>query len=183
MRLKKPTSKKGLIIEFRDPRVIDQLVTNRILNAVGNNQDDLLPTALAFHYSGDSDALNLARRGVGVVLQALQGLFDEGLEKDEFNPEDVKRKARNILGFPPVEEEIWIGLYLAPEFDALSTWSTPDQTTGPVTFRISTNIVTLGDFDGVWDRTINMRVGYGNMREKKQLNPLSRPCPHPERFL
>jgi len=162
---KLPTSKRSLIREFREPDVIERLVSRNLFRSSGNNQEDLLPGALTFYYSGDLDVLKLVKNGLEIVTEALQGLFDAEMEQEEFNPADVAKRILKTRGFPPVPEELWLGLYLVPEFNFLSSYGSNPAQTEVVAFRISTKIVTVKSFDEVWDREMRIRVGYFEGRE------------------
>ena len=134
------TPRKPLLIKARSPETLDRLVKCAVLRAPNNQA--YLPMALAFHHSGDSDALRLARKSLEVVLHVLQNMFEVEWEKTDFTPADVEAHARKM--YEIVEPEtIWMGLYLAQEFNAFSQWSGNQSQTEFSTLRISDRILTV----------------------------------------
>lgn len=157
LRLKEATPRGLLVRKFRQPGLLDQMQGRSILQTT--DRDAYLPMAVAFHYSGDSDIVRLAKASVEVVLYVLQNLFDVELSKNSFTPADIEAHARKMYDTLDLER-IELGLYLIPEFGVLSGWSNGKDRTQLTSLRISENIVTMTDISKVWDEHIRQRVGY-----------------------
>jgi len=159
---KKPTARKPLLLKVRSRDVLDKLARWSIVKT--SDHQTYLPTALAFHYSGDADALLLARQSIDIVAHVLKGLYEmEGdVENRQFTPGEIEAFARMSYKGPFSSvvdlERIKLGLYLANEFGLLSGYSwNPTQT--EVNFiRISDSVVEIEEPQKLWDERIKQRL-------------------------
>jgi hypothetical protein len=148
LNLKESTTRKSLVIKFKEPEVLKRLVNCTILKT--NDDETFLPLALAFHYCGDPDALQRAKTSLEVVLYVLRNLFEAAPDKTDFTAADVEAHARTMYG-DITPEVIRRGLYLAQEFSVLSGWGVQSPGFEVTTLRISEQIVTLKNIEGIWD--------------------------------
>ena len=144
VRLKESTPRKLLVRRFRSPDALYRLFSAGILRHFNRVDEEFLPSALAFHYSGDRDITRLARTSVEIVLHVLQNMFDVEMEKVDFTPAEVEAHARKMYDVVD-PENIKLGLYLAQDFGVLGGWSTNPDQTELATLRIAENIVTIRD--------------------------------------
>ena len=131
-----------------------------ILKRTGTGDDDYLPLALAFHYSGDPDTILRARTSVAIVLRILQNLFEVEVEKKDFGPADVEAQAEKMFDRPPADSVIKLGLYLVQEFGVFAGWSSGPEQTEVRTFRIAESIIELTNFEKAWDDYIGGKMPY-----------------------
>jgi len=159
VRLKESTPRKLLIIRFRSPDTLYRLSSAAILRNFNRADQEFLPSALAFHYSGDPDFIRMARTSVEIVLHVLQNMFDVEMEKIDFTPADVEAHAHRMYDvvYP---DNIKLGLYLAQDFGALGGWSTNPEQTELATLRIAENIVTIKNISNEWDAYVERNTSF-----------------------
>jgi uncharacterized protein (TIGR02391 family) len=92
-----------------------------------------------------------ARQSITFVFRTLQSLFDTEPDKTQFVPEDLEAQAEKIFDLPPEKEMLRLGLYLARDMGALSTWGPGTNAIDVASFQIAEHIVETHDFDKVWD--------------------------------
>jgi len=155
----RPTLKKPLIRGFKSPQSLEHLVTAGIISPFGN-RDAFLPTALAFQYCGDAEALEKAKRSLTMVLRILHNLFEIEWEKEDFTCADVKQHANKLYDLPPSTEEIELGLYLVREFKVLQSYLSNSENGELQSFRMSDDIVTLRNIEDAWDEHVRSRSRY-----------------------
>lgn len=157
LELKESSPRKLLIRQFRSLEPLQRLTNFSILKKVnrsGSNEEEYLPLALAFHYSGDPDTIARARTSVEVVLRVLQNIFDVEPDKTDFTPADVEAHAAKMYDSPPAASVTKLGLYLAQEFRVFNGWSSNQLHTELVSMQIADSIVEITDFGGAWDEHI-----------------------------
>src|SRR5713101_2738347 len=112
-RLKESSPRKLLIRRFRSPEALYRLSNSAILKSFNrtDQEQEFLPSTLAFHYSGDQDIIRIARTSVEIVLHVLQNMFDVEMEKVDFTPADVEAHARKMYDIID-PDNIKLGLYL-----------------------------------------------------------------------
>jgi len=113
----------------------------------------LLRRVLAFHYCANSDALNLAKKSVEVLIHVLQNLFEVELERLDFTPADIEARARKMYDFVS-PETITLGLYFAEEFGVFGGRSWNTKTSEIISLQINESIVSIKSVEGAWDDLI-----------------------------
>src|SRR5260370_24018019 len=166
------TSRKQIIIKFKAPDVLDELVRCSIIKTHGQGEH-YLPLALAFHYSGNSAALESAKKAVEIALNVLRNLYEVEPDKPDsyFTLAEIEAHARQMYDdFQP--ESLKLGLYLLQEFSGVfSGYGSNTQGIELNSVRIHERIVTL-DISAVWDEHVNQRKQY---IEREQLQkPVAR---------
>jgi hypothetical protein len=131
-------------------RLRDSGILRNTTENVPTGEEAYLPTALAFYYCGDPDALRLARESVTIAVRALQNLFDAELDKKQFTPRELEAQANKIFELRPEREVLRLGLYLARDVGVLAGWSAGDAI-DPDYFSIAEHIVEIRDLNKVWD--------------------------------
>lgn len=164
LNMQESTPRKLLVRRYRSLDALRRLTDFPILKKVNSSSasvdEDYLPRALAFHYSGDRDTITRARTSVEIVLRVLQNMFDVEMEKVEFTTADVEAHAKKMFDTPPAASVIKLGLYLSPEFGALLTWSPNSSQTEATSIRIAESIVEIKDFGGAWDSYVARQAPY-----------------------
>jgi hypothetical protein len=168
LNLKEPSPHKLLVRQCKDPKIIEHLMRVGILGSYTGEPVAYLPRPIAFHYSGDAEALRRAKFAVAVTIKTLQNLFEVEVEKENFSPDDVQAHARKIYDSPPSIEEIKLGLFLVAEFpNVLRSAGFNSSRTEMVSLQFNDNIVALTDIDGMWDK----HVQYQSRFVEKDPNP------------
>lgn len=170
---KEPTQRSSVAREFRNVDALPHLARMGVLK--NNNGNDFFPTALAFHYCGDSKYQQLAKDSVRVVASVLQSLFLTEPNKTEFTVGDIQTHATKLYGKSELET-IQLGLYLSSEFGWLAGWGGNIEKYQITNLRINEGVVTLKDFDKLWDEEIQLRMPNlegprGPQRSKKPVPP------------
>ena len=158
---KKPSARKPLLLLAGSRDVLDKLARWSILKT--SDHQSYLPTALAFHYCGDADALLLARQSIQILAGILKSTYE--LEVDDnrqFTPEEIETLARMKYKDDPSRivdsERIKLGLYLANEFNLVSGL-TLDTAQKEIAFiRISDYVVEIKEPETLWDEQVNRRI-------------------------
>ncbi len=144
---KKLTQRRELVLEFEEPEAIDRLFRWQLLQTFDGT--NYVPTAISFEYCGDAEVRAMARRSVRAVAHVLKALFRE--ESPSLAAADIENRAREF--YDDVDEKtIRLGLYLAPDLRLLSGFQGRNQQqidVAPVS--INEYVVTLKNFDGLWD--------------------------------
>jgi len=149
------TSRQDLLIEFQSSNDLNDLSYRQILKSYAPTADEYLPTALAFHYCGDSEREDQARKAVQILAKVLRKQFlsrqiklsREGLEEDarEMNPSCHQRT-------------IELGIYLGPEFNLFQSYVGGNEAQPIIApTRISEQIVDVNSPDTLWDDFIRQR--------------------------
>lgn len=165
VRLKESTPRKLLIRRFRSPDSLYRLSAAAILRQFNGADQEFLPSALAFHYSGDPDIIRTARTSVEIVLHVLQNLFDIEMDKIDFKPADVEAHARRMYDVVD-RDNIRMGLYLAQDFGALGGWLTNPEQTELSSLRIAENIVTIKNISNEWDAYVARNTSFDNPADR-----------------
>jgi uncharacterized protein (TIGR02391 family) len=150
----KPSPRPRLAQRFRFSqfhRLTDSGILTNTAVGLPTVKEVYLPRPLAFHYCGDPELQGRARASVSVVFRALQGLFDADLDTQQFTPEDLRAQAAKMFNFPPNEEMLELGLYLARDMGVLSSWGPGANPIDVAFFQVAERIVEIRDFDKVWD--------------------------------
>ena len=137
-----------------------------------NTGDDFFPTALAFRYSGDPQYERVAKESVKIVASVLQDLFLTEPNQTDFTVANVEERAVK-LHQNGESETIRLGLYLCNEFGWLAGWGGDINKYQITNRRINDRVVTLKDFDNLWDGQIELRTPAG-LRERQ---PSKKPVP------
>jgi TIR domain len=153
MKLKDATKRKDLVTEFRSPQAVDRLISLGILRVL-DNEGNLVPSALGVDCSEDSDSVTRAKKALGIVLQALQNLYDVTPARKQITRNDVLMEVNRIQG-NTVPEVIERGLYFVKEFSVLDSYGPSPGRPRPTVFDlewmvISENVITV-DVKNAWD--------------------------------
>jgi serine/threonine protein kinase len=151
---KEPTQRKWVAREFRNVDALQKLANMGVLKT--NSGDDFFPTALAFNYSGDTQYQQAAKKSVEIVAPVLQDLYLTEPDQTEFTVANVQ--ARAIRFNQDSDPNIHLGLYLCSEFGWLAGWGGNIEKYQITNLRISDRVVTLKDFDKLWDEQIELRT-------------------------
>jgi hypothetical protein len=115
-----PTSRILLVKKVVDPDIIDELTPVLLRNPT---VEKLFPTAVAFHYCEDKNALEAAKSAVQLVIRTLRKLFASAGEKVHFSIDEIEGQARLILntqrgelGSSHDRVAVQLGLYLIQDF-------------------------------------------------------------------
>lgn len=157
----KPTPHKLLVVGFKSPHSLEQLVSKGVLKPIGNGEA-YLPRVLAFHYGGDAETLEKAKTAVTTVVYVLRNLFEVDWEKENFTPVEVEQHAQKMFDVPPSADTINLGLFLVSEFaNVLSAYGCGvTDLTKLTSLQISQNIVTLKDIAALWDEHVRFYSRY-----------------------
>lgn len=150
----KPSPRKLLAQRFRFSqfhRLTDSAILTNTTPGMPTGKETYLPRPLAFHYCSDQEVQGRARRSVSIVFRILQRLFDVEPDKTQFTPEDLEAQVEKIFDLPPEKETLKLGLYLARDMGALSSWGASADAIDVASFQIAEHIVEIRDFDKVWD--------------------------------
>ena len=156
MKLKDATKRKDLVTKFRSPQAVDRLISVGILRVL-DNEGNLVPSALGVDCSEDSDSVTRAKSALGIVLQALQNLYDVTPARKQITRNDVLLEVNRIQG-NTVPEVIERGLYFVKEFPVLDSYGPSPGQPRPTVFDlewmvISERIVTV-DVKNAWDEHV-----------------------------
>jgi len=158
------TLHKPLIIKFKAPDALERLVRSSIIKV--HDQQHYLPLALAFHYSGNTVALERAKKSVEITLHVLRKAYEVEPDKPEshFTVKEIEARARMM--YDDLEPDtLKLGLYLAKEFsNVLAGYGGNTQGTEVDFVRIHERIVTL-DISTAWDDHIRLRSKYIEQEE------------------
>jgi predicted nucleotide-binding protein len=149
----KPSTRKLLARRFKFTqfyRLTDSGILTNTAAGQPTVEEVYLPRALAFHYCGDPEVQERARRSVSLVFHTLQSLYYAEPDKTQFTPEDLKAQAEKLFDPQPKTEMLNLGLYLARDLGILAS-SGPAATTEPIFFQIAERIVEIREFDHIWD--------------------------------
>jgi hypothetical protein len=157
---KRPSARKPLLLLAGSRDVLDKLARWSILKT--SDHQTYLPTALAFHYSGDADALLLARHSIQILAGVLKSTYELEVDDRQFTPEEIETLARMKYKDDPSRvvdlEGIKLGLYLANEFSLLSAYSTNQAQTEVAFLRISDYVVEIKEPETLWDEQLRRRI-------------------------
>lgn len=157
--LKDATKRKDLVTKYRSPQAVDRLISVGILKAL-DNDGNLAPTSLGVECSQDSDSVTRAKSSLGIVLQALQNLYDVTPARKQITRNDVLMEVNKMQG-ETVLEVIERGLYFVQEFPVLDAYGPAPGPLRQALFNlewlvISENIVAV-DVQNAWDEHIQGR--------------------------
>jgi predicted nucleotide-binding protein len=155
------TSERLLMKDLKPlrPRISEalrKLVGRSVFKALNNvhGEEIYVPNAIAFHYCGDADFLEFAKKSTAVILSVIRNLYERELDTDgyssqkPFTREEAEAEARTID--PTVKSEmVRVGLALAEEFAVLRTLQRNQQQIGVTSFVPAKHIFELGD--SAWD--------------------------------
>jgi serine/threonine protein kinase len=177
---KEPTQRVSVAREFRNVDGLNKLANIGVLKT--NNGDDFFPTALAFQYSGEPQYQQAAKKSVEIVAPVLQDLFLTEPGQSGFTVANIE--ARAIKLNQDGDPDIRLGLYLCGEFGWLAGWGGNIDKYQITNCRISERVVTLKDFDKLWDDEMQLRtprelrkLSAGGPRQEPQENRKSVPLP------
>jgi serine/threonine protein kinase len=172
---REPTQRLWVARELRNLDGLQNLMSMNVVKT--NNGEDFFPTALAFYYSGDTQYQRSAKESVEIVASVLQDLFLTEPAQTDFTVAEIEARAikLNQNGNP---EAIRLGLYLCGEFGWLAGWGGNLEKYQITNLRISERVVTLKEFDKLWDEQIKLRTPkVGGFRSEPQQNRKSVPPP------
>lgn len=143
------TTRQDLLIEFQSVNDLDDLLYRHLLKAYVPGGEDYLPTALAFHYCGDAQVEDRARKAAQLLAKVLRGQFLS--RKVKLSREGLEEDGRAID--PSCDlETIELGIYLGAQLNLFQSFSGGNQQQPIITpIRISEQIVELTEPDGFWD--------------------------------
>jgi hypothetical protein len=158
--LKKSTPRKELVVKFKEPEVIDALVTKSVLVRIDSEgKMSYVPKLLAFHYGGDAEILRNGRTGLEIILHVLQNLFTLEEEGKHLTPADIEAHARKM--YDTVQpEQLKIGLYLVREFNVIGMCGTNAEITDINFLTVDERIVTLKNISQEWDNRVEILSRY-----------------------
>jgi hypothetical protein len=152
------TLRAELLCDFENPGALNRLDSLRILD-VEDNRKMFLPTALAFHYCGDTKVRDAAISSLRTVIPGLAALLRVGNfdQNRSYTPQDLEGLLNHRSSASP---QILLGLYLAREFGVLQGYSAP-KLTEVETFQISEFefVLGFGSVDQKWDEHVRQRSG------------------------
>ena len=143
------TPRQDLVIEFQSLRELDDLVYRRVLTTYVRTGDDYLPTALAFHYCGDAELENQARRAVQILAKVLRTQFLS--RRIRLSREGLEEDAR---AFDPSCDQkiIELGIYLGPDFNLFQSHAGGNEAKPVIVpTQISERIVEMSSLNTLWD--------------------------------
>jgi hypothetical protein len=143
------TPRQDLLIEFQSLHDLDDLGYRHVLRTYVRTGDEYLPTALAFHYCGDAQRENQARRAVQILAKVLRKQFLS--RQIKLSREGLEEDARAID--PSCDQKtIELGIYLGPEFNLFQSYAGGNEAQPVITpTRISERIVEIKSPDTLWD--------------------------------
>lgn len=148
---KESTTKRFLIVVYKDPDAIERLVQANVIES--RNNQAFLPKALAFHYCANEETLREAKLSVEVVARVLQELYTEDVEKEknQFSPYEVETLALKL--YPGVRSEtVRLGLYLIRDFPEICVGCNMNpEGTECTTVVVYDRIVAVKGLDTLWD--------------------------------
>ena len=115
----KPTSRDDLLREFQNLNDLNNLVWQNLFKSYSPGSDPYFPTAWAFHYCGDTDAENTARKAVQTLAVVLRLQYLSALV-------DLSRKGL-LEGAQHVDatitpKDIELGIYLAAQMNLFQSY-------------------------------------------------------------
>jgi hypothetical protein len=160
LNLKQSTPRKELVIRFRNPEVLDDLVRKSIFECIDRDgKQAYRPKLLAFHYCGGAEIVTKARSSLETVLNIFQSLFVSEPDDKQFSPEEIEVQARKIYGaIDP--DSLKLGLYLVREFNFLGSYGTNPDGTQVAFVCINERIVTMNDPSQEWDERVRILSQY-----------------------
>lgn len=155
----KPTTRKRLIVEFRDSPVVEELLNeldqNRLL--VRDSRGSFLPSAVAFHLAAGREQLQLARNSFRIVAEAMRALYLENAdEQTSFSREAVLKRMQE-LDPTASDDTLNLGFYFVQEFQ-LSGGYASDQSGKIENFYVPDRLALKKDFEAEWDRGMKRNI-------------------------
>jgi hypothetical protein len=149
------TSRQDLLIEFQSSNDLNDLSYRHILKTYVPTADEYLPTALAFHYCGDAEREDQARKAVQILAKVLRKQFLS--RRIKLSREGLEEDAREI---DPLcdQRTIELGIYLGSEFNLFQSYAGGNEAQPVITpTRISEQIVDVKSPDTLWDDFMRQR--------------------------
>jgi hypothetical protein len=137
---------------------LERLVRCGVLKTNDQGQH-YLPLSLAFHYSGNTAALDRARKAVEITLNVLRNLYEVEPDNSEshFKLPEIEAHAGKMYDDNFEERDLKFGLYLLQEFSGvLGQYGSNTEGTEVNFVGISEEIVTK-DIRRAWDEHIERR--------------------------
>jgi TIR domain len=157
LNLHQSTPRKPLVIKFQSTEMLERLARCGVLKTNDQGQH-YLPLTLAFHYSGNTVALERAKKSAEITLNVLRNLYEVEPDKPEshFKFPEIEAHARKM--YDNLEEgELKFGLYLLQDFSGvLGQYGSSTEGTEVNFVGISEDIVTK-DIGSAWDEHIQRR--------------------------
>jgi diguanylate cyclase (GGDEF)-like protein len=149
------TPRPALLREFRgDLRTpLDKLVQRSVVIQTGmvDNKEFYVPTAVAFDYCGDSEALAVAKKSADSVLSALLSLYEEDVEDDSLDRVHSQTDVMDHLPLGVDERTVRLGLYFAKGFGFVGPQQMDANYIFFESFRIHERIYEVMETDSPWD--------------------------------
>jgi predicted nucleotide-binding protein len=166
----KATPRKDLVIEFQDLAAVNDLTSRAVLVQWGGAA--YMPTALAFHYCGDSEVENMARRSVRIMAEVFRSQFLN--DHQNLTREGMEADARNVDATADAKT-VEMGLFFNTEFRFICAWKGGNVEQPAITpTQIDERIVNLKNPETLWDDYIRKNNPWPGQ------NPTSRVAPtHP----
>src|ERR1700688_22002 len=162
--LKASTTRRDLIVKFRDSDILTNLANRMVLRRMNaGSGEEYLPTAAAFQFSGDAQLKETAKLGLTVVLHALQNMGVGEPKEAGYTFDDLKRHVYDIYPSRKFDDEtLKLGLYLAQDFGVLGgfRFNAPSDTE-IVWFQVGESAITMKNLDDQWD-IVTARYGRSN---------------------
>jgi hypothetical protein len=150
------TPKLPLLKMAKQLEALGKLTRWSILRALDDNK--YLPSALAFHYCGDADALVLAKQSVRLVADVLKRMFEDCDEENKlYRLADIEQSAREMYGSVD-PDKIWLGVYLGDELRLCSKRG--QQPWEITTAYINEHVIEIEKTDTLWDDFVKERTDW-----------------------
>lgn len=151
---REPTTHHQLLSQFKDPSLIIRLTNSQVfITDTSTGDPKYFPTALTFHYSGDEELLNYAKRAVEVVVRDAKNIFMTNFDRIRRYEVPTFIAQLESANYVPVPEQVALGLYLAKDIPNTIFVSLDDTKTTVVSFQINEHILNQ-DPDNVWHNYI-----------------------------
>ena len=156
------TRHQQLLSEFKDPSLLIRLSHTHIFYADhSTGKPEYFPTALTFHYSGDTELLRIARDAVRVVVRGAQTMFAKSIYDSSIRydvPEFLTQLETPT--YIPIPEHIALGLFLSKDIPNTLSVVLDVKKTTVLSFNINEHILNQ-DPETIWDNYIQQydRIG------------------------
>ena len=160
---RKPTQRRVLVHQFKEPGLLDRLVNCSVLREI--NREMYYPLALAFYLNGDASILGEIKQSIEMVLRAIQHLFSTDLNKTQLLASEIEAQVGEMYGAVK-PSSVWLGLYFAQELSVLGGLSMNTEQTQINAVSYSDRIIVANNLEGLWDELIKSRLHYFLRRDK-----------------
>jgi uncharacterized protein (TIGR02391 family) len=154
--LRKPVSRRDLLLQFENRDLLDEMSTRGLLRENPNNRD-CLPTAGSFALLGDEHELYLrARDAFAQMISALWRFYRLEYGQEEYQDEALWKSLAE-LPEPRVEmtrEVFDLGLYLCEQFGVFAGYRHNAERTKIESFHLAELVVSMRDPMPWWDEGV-----------------------------